>query len=95
MKPKYEWDENKAHENLLNHRVSFEEAETVFDDPLAITLPDPDHSIGEDRFIDIGQSNQQRILVVSYTERRNNIRLISARLATRAERKQYEEESIY
>ena len=93
MKPTSEWDEKKAEENLRKHRVSFDEAETVFDDPLAITISDPEHSADEDRFIDIGQSNQKRILVVAYTERGKKVRLISARLATRAERKKYEEEN--
>jgi len=94
MKPLLEWDEEKAQTNLQKHRVSFEEAETVFDDPLSMTIPDPDHSIGEERFIDIGQSNKKRVLAVVYTERRKKIRLISARLATRVERKKYEEESF-
>lgn len=94
MKPHFEWDENKARDNIRNHHVTFEEAETIFDDPLAITVPDPHHSIREERFIDIGQSNRKRILVVVYTERKHVIRLISARLAARAERKQYEEENL-
>jgi uncharacterized DUF497 family protein len=64
MKPTSEWDEKKAEQNLSNHGVSFDEAETVFDDPLSVTIPDPDHSVGEERFIDIGQSNQERILAV-------------------------------
>ena len=93
MKPLFEWDEEKAKTNLQKHGVSFEEAETVFDDPLSITIPDPDHSIDEERFIDVGQSSKKRILAVVYTERRKRIRLISARIATRAERKNYEEES--
>ncbi|MCI0696972.1 BrnT family toxin [candidate division KSB1 bacterium] len=94
MRPNFEWDENKAEENLRKHGVSFDEAETVFDDPLSITISDPDHSIGEERFIDIGESNKRRILVVVYTERGKKTRLISARRATRAERKKYEEETI-
>ena len=93
MRPTSEWDEKKADENLRKHSVS-EEAETVFDDPLSITIPDLDHSTNEERFIDIGQSDQKRILVVVYTERRTKIRLISARLATPSERKAYEEESF-
>jgi uncharacterized DUF497 family protein len=94
MRPSSEWDEKKAELNLRNHGVSFDEAETVFDDPLAITIPDPDYSVGEERFIDVGQSNRERILVVVYTERVEKTRLVSARLATRAERKKYEEESF-
>jgi uncharacterized DUF497 family protein len=91
MKPLFEWDEEKAQANLQNHGVTFEEAESVFDDPLSITIPDPEHSMGEDRFIDIGQSSEKRMLVVVYTERRNRTRLISARVATRWERNKYEE----
>ncbi len=94
MKPPFEWNEEKAQTNFKKHKISFEEAETVFDDPLSITIPDPKHSIAEERFIDIGQSNKKRILVVVYTERRKKIRLISARLADRAERKKYEEENL-
>ncbi len=93
MKPQCEWDEAKAEANLQKHGVSFEEAETVFDDPLAITIFDPYHSADEERFVDVGQSNRKRILVVAYTERRKKFRLISARLATRAERISYEEET--
>jgi hypothetical protein len=88
---KFEWDENKADKNLLKHQVSFDEAKTVFDDPLYIDFYDPDHSVDEDRYLIVGQSNQERILIVSYTERANSIRLISARELTRQERKVYEE----
>lgn len=88
---KFEWDENKADKNLLKHQVSFHEAKTVFDDPLYIDFYDPDHSVDEDRYLIVGQSNQERILIVSYTERANSIRLISAREVTRQERKVYEE----
>jgi hypothetical protein len=94
MKPNFEWDEEKAEENFRKHGVSFDEAETIFDDPLAITIAGPDHSVGEERFIDVGRSNKNRILVVVYTERGNRTRLISARLATRIERKKYEEEDF-
>ncbi len=93
MKPLYEWDEKKAKENLRKHKVSFEEAETVFDDPLSITVADPDHSTDEERWIDIGTSKKKQILVVVYTEREKKIRIISARKATRAERKKYEKEN--
>jgi len=92
MKPTYEWDEQKAQANLRKHQVSFDEAETVFDDPLAVTIPDPDHSQAEVRFVDIGQSDKGRVLVVTYTERGKKTRLINARIATRTERIKYEEE---
>ena len=94
MKTLFEWDEEKAQANLRKHGVSFEEAQTVFKDPLEITMPDPDHSIDEDRFITIGKSGKKRVLVVVYTERRKKIRLISARKAARAERKKYEEKNF-
>ena len=95
MKPLFEWDEEKAQDNLRKHGISFEEAQTVFNDPLAITIPDPDHSADEDRFITIGESDKRRILVAVYTERRKKIRLISARKASRTERKKYEEENFH
>lgn len=88
---KFEWDENKAARNLSKHRVSFEEAKTVFKDPLYVDFYDPDHSDDEERYIIVGESNQERILIVSYTQRGNSIRLISAREVTRAEREAYEE----
>ena len=91
MQTLFEWDRYKAEANLRRHGVSFEEAQTVFTDPLSITLPDPDHSEDEERFIDIGMSDNHRVLVVVYTERGQRIRLISARKATPVERKQYEE----
>jgi len=93
MKPIFEWDEEKAKANFRKHKISFKEAETVFDDPLAITIPDPNHSTSEHRFIDVGQSEKGRIVVVSYTQRRKATRLISARRATHAERQKYEEEN--
>jgi uncharacterized DUF497 family protein len=88
----YDWDKNKAITNLSKHGVSFEEAKTVFDDPLYVDFYDPDHSIGEHRFILLGESAQGRLLFVSYMERNNGIRLISAREATLSERKAYEQE---
>ena len=88
----YEWDENKAAANLSKHGVSFVEARTVFDDPLYVDFYDPDHSHGEYRFIMLGESTQRRLLFVSYMERNNSIRLISAREATLSERKAYEQE---
>ena len=87
----FEWDKNKATSNLSKHSVSFDEAKTVFDDPLFVDFYDPDHSNDEHRYLIIGQSHQGRILIVSYNERRNVIRLISARVATQRERKAYEE----
>jgi len=93
MKLKFEWDEEKAKANLKKHRVSFDEATTVFIDPLSITIPDPDHSVDEQRYIDIGSSDKGRVLVVAYTERGSNIRIISCRKATPSERKLYEEGS--
>jgi len=89
----FEWDEDKAAGNLKKHKVSFTEAATVFGDPLSITFPDPDHSVDEDRFITIGTSDRDRVLVVSHTDRDDRIRIISARKATRRERKVYEEET--
>lgn len=86
----WQWDPNKANLNIQKHGVSFEEAVTVFGDPLAVTIDDPDHSIGEARFVTIGFSNLQRLLVVCHTEREQKVRLISARLATRRERRTYE-----
>ncbi len=88
---KFEWDENKAAKNLSKHQVSFDEAKTVFDDPLYIDFYDPDHSEDEDRYLIVGQSTQGRLLIVSYTERGNSVRLISAREVTRKERRVYEE----
>jgi len=87
----FEWDRTKAKLNLRNHGVSFEEASTVFGDTRSITIHDPLHFEGEDRFVDIGMSAKLRILIVVYTERGNHIRIISARTATPKERKIYEE----
>lgn len=87
----FEWDESKEVANEQKHGVRFQEALTVFRDPLSITIPDPGHSDTEDRFIDIGASYGGRLLVVAYTERGETIRIISCRLATRAERKAYEQ----
>ena len=91
MSLEFEWDPVKAALNLRNHGVSFDEATTVLRDTLSITIADPDHSNSEDRFIDIGMSHRGQLLVVSYTERGDRIRIISARPPTRAERKSYEE----
>ncbi|MBK1700989.1 BrnT family toxin [Thiococcus pfennigii] len=89
---KFEWDKKKAKNNHAKHGVSFDEAATVFDDPLYIDFFDPKHSDGEHRYIRVGCSEQRRVLVVSYTERNDNVRLISARVATSNERQAYEEE---
>ncbi|MBN2393541.1 MAG: BrnT family toxin [Anaerolineae bacterium] len=94
MRFSFEWDEYKAQENLKKHQVSFDEAKTVFLDPFSITIPDPDHSIDEERFIDIGASVNGRILIVVYTERGESIRLISSRRATLPERRKYEQENF-
>lgn len=88
----FEWEESKATANLRKHKVSFEEASTVFEDNLSLTGRDPDHSVGEHRLITFGMSAEYRVLAVSHTERGNKIRIISARPATRAERKIYEED---
>ena len=84
-------DEDKARTNLAKHGVNFEEASTVFGDPLSITIPDPAHSQAEDRWIILGHSHRGQLLVVVHTERGDNLRIISARRASRRERKQYEE----
>ena len=81
----------KAELNLKDHEISFDEATSVFRDTLSITIADPDHSESEDRFIDIGMSHRGQLLVVSYTDREDRIRIVSARRPTRAERKNYEE----
>jgi uncharacterized DUF497 family protein len=86
----YEWDEIKARANLRVHGVDFDESITVFSDPLTITIPDPEHSVDEERYIDLGYSTRGRLLVVVYTERQNLIRIISSRRATRTERVMYE-----
>ena len=91
MKLNFEWDEKKAKANLKKHRVSFDEATTIFIDPFSITISDPDHSVDEQRYIDLGSSDKGRVLVVVYTERGSNIRIISCRKATSSERKLYEE----
>ena len=89
---KLEWDSKKATKNFRKHNVSFEEAATALSDPLAATGIDPDHSTGEFRYITFGVSDSGRLLVVAHTERGESIRVISARLATKGERKIYEEE---
>ncbi len=90
----FEWDDHKAETNIRKHSVSFDEAQTVFTDDLSITIHGPKHSDEEDRWVIIGTSHNRRLLVVAYTERGHTIRLISARKATRAERKKYEQENF-
>lgn len=90
MDAEFEWDLEKAKSNLQKHEVSFEEAATVFFDPLSLTIPDPLHSDEENRFVTTGLSNQQRQLVVVHSDGDDKIRIISARLATASERKNYE-----
>ncbi|MEK7408674.1 MAG: BrnT family toxin [Acidobacteriota bacterium] len=87
----YEWNAAKAKANTQKHAVSFDEAATVFLDPLALTFPDPDHSGGEEREITIGYTNGHRVVFVSHCQRGDRIRIISVRKATRTERRQYEE----
>jgi hypothetical protein len=87
----FEWDPNKAALNLERHNVSFPEAATVFDDPLSVAVPDPDHSIEEQRYLIVGSSHRGRLLIVAYTERGEDIRIITARELTRKEKEAYEE----
>ncbi|MGD0624154.1 MAG: BrnT family toxin [Thermodesulfobacteriota bacterium] len=87
----FEWDPRKADSNKQKHGVTFQEAATVFGDPLAITFADPDHSEDEERYITFGVSTQKSLLVVSHADRGNKTRIISARLMTHKERKIYEE----
>jgi hypothetical protein len=91
MSFQYVWDNDKAEKNLSKHKVSFEEAQTVFDDPLSYTFDDPDHSISEKMKITIGLSIKNRLLLVFSTIRHSKIRIFSSRLATKMEKKQYEE----
>ena len=90
MEYSFEWDPKKADSNLKDHGVSFDEATTVFGDVLAMNMPDPDHSEGEERFLVLGLSGASRLVVVSYAERPPRTRIISARLATDQERRKYE-----
>ena len=89
----FEWDPAKAAANKKKHRILFEEALTAFADPLALLMPDPDHSIQEERFLLLGLSARRRLLVVAFAERPPRTRVITARPATRHERKLYEEEN--
>jgi uncharacterized protein len=89
----FEWDPIKAAANLSTHEVSFDEAKTVFDDPLYVDFYDPDHSKEEHRYIIIGESQRARLLMVLYTERDDTIRIISSREVTPRERRDYEEDT--
>lgn len=90
----FEWNEIKAKSNLKKHKVSFEEGKTIFNDPFLFTFPDDRHSVHEDRFINIGFSAEGRILVLTHTERKGKIRVISCRKATPRERSFYEKGSF-
>jgi uncharacterized protein len=90
----FEWDQAKAAINLKKHGVSFEEAKTVFDNSLAVIFDDEAHSIDEQREIIIGHSRQNRLLLIAFIERSGNVRIISARLATRQEREDYEQNAL-
>ena len=92
MAYEFEWDPAKAAANARKHGVSFEEAVTAFGDPLSLLLPDPDHSLEEQRYLVLGLSDKERLLVVAFVERPPRTRLISARLATSRERRHYEED---
>ncbi len=89
---RFVWDRDKAAANLRKHGVAFDEAATTFGDPLSLTVPDPEHSVGEQRWLLVGESVTGRLLVVAHAERGDEIRIISARLATRGERETYEED---
>ena len=89
-KSEFEWDDEKAESNLKKHRVSFEEAATIFNDPKVATISDPDHSETEERYVSIAMSMIVRLLTVVHAYRKERIRLISARKATKAEKKKYE-----
>ena len=91
MALRFEWDPEKAATNERKHGVTFLEASTAFSDPYSVSVADPDHSVAEARWLLLGLSNRGRILVVAHTERGDTVRLINARLATRHERKIYEE----
>ena len=92
MPVKFEWNRRRAQKNLQKHRVDFTEASTVFADTLSITIPDPDHSEDEERWVTMGLSNRQRLLVVVHTEKEETIRIISARTADRLERRNMKKE---
>jgi hypothetical protein len=91
MKLTFEWDEVKARENLKKHKVAFDEGKTIFNDPFLLTFPDVDTSGAEERYVNIGLSAKERVLVSIHTERQGKIRIISCRKATARERRHYEE----
>jgi len=91
MALQFEWDPEKARSNVQKHGVTFDEASTAFRDPLSATIPDPLHSEDEDRFVLIGYSHRERLLVIVHTYRSHRIRLISARPATKRERRRHED----
>jgi len=91
MEQRFEWDTAKASRNLSKHGISFDEARTVFDDPLFITFLDEEHSHDEERYITLGLSTMNNLLLIAHTEREGVIRIISARKATNNERRHYEE----
>ena len=93
MSLRFTWDPARAAANLRKHGASFVEASTAFADPLSITIADPDHSVSEEHFVLVGRSDRDRLLIVAHVERGDLIRIINARLATRRERKTYEEEN--
>lgn len=88
----FEWDAEKDQRNQAKHAVSFDEGSTVFGDPFAITIDDPDHSSDENRVLTTGYSNRQRLIIVAHTDRDERVRIISAREVTAAERRDYAEE---
>jgi uncharacterized protein len=92
MALRFLWDSRKAASNQRRHGIGFQEATTVFDDSLSVTIPDPDHSVDEERFLLLGLSNRRRLLVVAHCEHGDSVRIISARRANRRERRTYEEE---
>lgn len=87
----FDWDNDKSRRHLTKHRATFEEASTIFADPMSVTIENPAHSSVEERFITIGRSGRRQMLVVVHTDREGHIRIISARQATRREKKIYEE----
>ena len=89
----FEWDAEKAAANLKKHGVSFQEAATAFGDPFSATIADPDHSEDEDRYVLLGETYQGRLVVVVHADRDETVRIVSARLASRRERKSYEQET--
>ncbi len=91
MKLAFEWDEAKARENLKKHKVGFDEGKTIFNDPFLLTFPDIDTSDAEERYVNIGLSVRDRVLVLIHTERQGRIRIISCRKASARERRHYEE----